>query len=526
MKKLQFKRIGILIGATLLISISGQVYRNISQFRLIESQLVNDIQGSLDTALDEYYAEIAKDDVFTLTDNLQTFEWNETIGSTGDSISSRVTNKIFLKKTQGDSLPETDSDLGSNDFFSRIGKSKIILKALTSAEEGINDSTSTTRTERKLRFEMDSLETFQVDEINEINIFRGLEAADSLRSLKRLTNQIIISITRDSLDFEKINNYLQAELIRKNININYGLLHFEEDSLNGAYNESQVAEMPFNTVSKSTFLPRGQRLEMYFENTALTVLRRGIMEILTSILFLVVIAFAFYYLYQTIKNQKELADIKADLIGNITHEFKTPIATTLSAIEGIEQFNPNNDSEKTKRYLGISKMQMLKLNQMVEKLLETATLDSEQLGLKPEAIDPVPILKTLVQKYQTINPDKSIELILPSSIRELIADPFHFENVISNLLDNAQKYGGDEIRISLEQNGSSKIRVWDNGGNISSADQSRVFEQFYRVPKGNLHDVKGFGIGLYYVEKIIEKHGGKITLKSGKNSTAFTTIWP
>jgi len=522
MKKLQFKRIGILIGATLLISIGVQIYRNISQFRLIESQLVNDIQGSLDTALDEYYAEIAKDDVFTLTDNMHGFEWKEGNPSGTDSI----TNKFFLSKNLGDSLGLKDSLGDSKDFFKRIGKSQIILKALSSAGEVFSDSLLQSEGKTTFQFNRDSANSYEVDEINNINIFRGLEAADSLRSLKRLTSQIIISITRDSLDFEKINNYLQAELIRKKIDINYGLLHFEEDSLNGAYNESQVAEMPFKTVSKSTFLPRGQRLEMYFENTALTVLRRGIVEILTSILFLVVIAFAFYYLYQTIKNQKELADIKADLIGNITHEFKTPIATTLSAIEGIELFNPNNDPEKTKRYLGISKMQMLKLNQMVEKLLETATLDSEQLGLKPEAIDPVPILRTLVQKYQTINPDKSIELILPSTIRELVADPFHFENVISNLLDNAQKYGGDEIRISLEQNGSSKIRVWDNGGNISSADQSRVFEQFYRVPKGNLHDVKGFGIGLYYVEKIIEKHGGKITLESGKNSTAFTTIWP
>ncbi len=522
MKKLQFKRIGILIGATLLISIGVQIYRNISQFRLIESQLVNDIQGSLDTALDEYYAEIAKDDVITLTDNLQRFEWKEGSDSNTDSI----TRKIFLSKNLGDSLGSPDSSGDSKDFFKRVGKSQIILKALSSAGEVITDSMFTNGDKNQLRIRMDTSNQLQVDEINEINIFRGLEAADSLRSLKRLTHQIIISITRDSLDFEKINNYLQAELTRKNININYGLLHFEEDSLNGAYNESQVAEMPFKTVSKSTFLPRGQRLEMYFENTALTVLRRGMVEILTSILFLVVISIAFYYLYQTIKNQKELADIKADLIGNITHEFKTPIATTLSAIEGIELFNPKNDPEKIKRYLGISKMEMLKLNEMVEKLLETATLDSEQLGLKIESIDPVPILRSLIQKYQTINPDKSIELILPSSSRPLNVDPFHFENVISNLLDNAEKYGGNDIQVSLEQNGINKIRVWDSGGNISSTDQDRVFEQFYRVPKGNLHDVKGFGIGLYYVKKIIEKHGGKITLESRKNSTSFITIWP
>lgn len=525
MKKLQFKRVGILIGVTLLISIGVQVYRNISQFRLIQNQLVNDIQGSLDTALDEYYAEIAKNDVFVFTDNLPTFESNENIFSDVDTISDTIVNKFFLSKSQGDSLNKTDSISGSNDFFKRVGKSKIILKALSSAGEAINDSTFSSA-EKGLRFDMDSLKTFQVDEINSINIFRGLDAADSLSSLKKLTSQIIISITRDSLDFEKINNYLQAELIRKKIDINYGLLHFDGDSLNGAYNESSTSEMPFKTVSKSTFLPRGQKLEMYFENTALTVLRRGLVEILTSILFLVVIAFAFYYLYQTIKNQKELADIKADLIGNITHEFKTPIATTLSAIEGIAKFNPENDADKTKRYLSISKSQMLKLNQMVEKILETATLDSDQFTLKKEALNPENLLTTLVQKFQTMSPEKDIQLITPALSKPIYADPFHFENVISNLLDNAIKYGGEKITISLDQNGLNKIRISDNGGNLPSDQKKRVFEQFYRVPKGDLHDVKGFGIGLYYVKKIMEKHDGKIELDLSGHSTVFTTYWP
>ena len=125
----------------------------------------------------------------------------------------------------------------------------------------------------------------------------------------------------------------------------------------------------------------------------MTILKRGIVEILTSLLFLGIIAYAFYYLYQTIKNQKEIAEIKQDLIANITHEFKTPIATTLSAIEGIQQFNPENDPSKTDRYLGISKNQMFKLNQTVEKLLETATLDSDQLVLKKEAIEPESLLR-------------------------------------------------------------------------------------------------------------------------------------
>jgi two-component system phosphate regulon sensor histidine kinase PhoR len=243
-------------------------------------------------------------------------------------------------------------------------------------------------------------------------------------------------------------------------------------------------------------------------------------------LFLGILAFAFFYLYQTIKSQKEIAEIKQDLIANITHEFKTPIATTLTAIEGIQQFNPSKDPEKTDRYLDISKVQLQKLDQMVEKLLETAALDSDQLVLKKEGIDPAPVLTQLVQKFQTLDPEKEFTLLLTPSCSPIEVDPFHFEQVISNLLDNAVKYGGNRIELRLAQSTATQIQVEDNGGSLSPEQAKHIFEQFYRVPKGNLHDVKGFGIGLYYVKKIMEKHGGSVSLQASKNSTRFTTDWP
>lgn len=502
MNKLQFKRIGLLIGFTLLVSISVQIYRNIAQFRIIQDQLVSDIQGSLDNALEAYFAEIAKTDVITFTDSF---------------VTSGSRSTLTLEK-----------DSMRNGFSEGAGKRKLMVKTFEHAENGTIDSVfwNSMESDSINPLMIDSLNTINVDRINKINIFRGQSPDDSLSNLKMLTNQIIISITRDSLDFQKINSLLQADLDRKGIDIQYGLLLIERDTISGSFNYPALTEMPFKTVSKSSFLPRGQTLEMYFENTALNILKRGIFEIITSILFLGIISGAFYYLYQTIKNQKEIAEIKEDLIGNITHEFKTPIATTLSAIEGIEKFNPENDPEKVKRYLGISKMQMHKLNQMVEKLLETATLDSEQLVLKKESIDPEPILRNLLDKYRTLDPEKEIELILPAKSRKIEVDPFHFENVISNLLDNALKYGGNQVRICMDQSNKTKIKIWDDGGKIGPEQKDRVFEQFYRIPQGNIHDVKGFGIGLYYVKKIIEKHGGKIELETAPKSTTFTTIWP
>ena len=514
MNKLRFKRIGILIGVTLVVAIGVQSWRMLNQFELIQSQVTTDIQESLDNALENYYAELARTDVVTFTDfnSSKPFKIPDSI-SPGTQI-TRV---------------RIDSGDSTGDFLERVSGSHRIFKTLEKGDKGGFDSLFWAEIEEDTNSGLvmvDSNRRIAVDRKNDLNIFFGRKQADSINQLKFLTSKIIISITRDSLDFEKINRFLFEELNRREIDINYRLVHLtgkkEQDSLLLA----STPKMPFQTVSRSTFLPAGQGLMMYFENTATTVLKRGAIEILVSLLYLGIIGYAFYYLYQTIKTQKEIAEIKQDLIGNITHEFKTPIATTLSAIEGIELFNPGNNPEKTKRYLGISKSQMHKLNQMVEKLLETATLDTDQLVLKKELIDPEPLLRQLVQKFQTLAPEKKIDLILPAQWKPIFVDPFHFENVLSNLLDNAVKYGGNEIQIYLDQNGLHEIRIHDNGGNIHPEQKERVFEQFYRIPKGDVHDVKGFGIGLYYVKKILEKHEGKIELETGKNSTTFITYWP
>jgi signal transduction histidine kinase len=509
-KKLEFKRIGILIGFALAVSIAIQVWRNYSQFQVIQDQLINDIQQSLDNAVENYYAELAKTDIITFSETRPQ--------NSKDSI--RVQTRIARRN-----LSPTDSEEG---FMDRLGKNDVLFKSIEKSDKGNLDSIfwAEARSDSSSQIIMlDSIKRIGLDKRNDLQIFMGRTNADSINQLKSFTNKIIISITRDSLDFDLLDSLLIKELVRRGIEINYRLIHLGGKPNADSTHSKDFQKMPFKTVSRSTFLPPGQTLEMYFENTAMTIFKRGLVEILTSLIFLGIIGYAFYFLYQTIKNQKEIAEIKQDLISNITHEFKTPIATTLSAIEGIEQFNPVNDPEKTKRYLGISKSQMHKLNQMVEKLLETATLDTDQLLLKKEPLELEPFLHQLVQKFRTLAPEKKIELILPAQPKPIVVDPFHFENALSNLLDNAIKYGGEEIRLSLDQNDLTKIRIWDNGGNISPEQKDRVFEQFYRIPKGDLHDVKGFGIGLYYVKKIMEKHGGKIELETGKDSTTFITYW-
>jgi signal transduction histidine kinase len=234
-----------------------------------------------------------------------------------------------------------------------------------------------------------------------------------------------------------------------------------------------------------------------------------------------------FYLLKIIKQQKALASIKNDLISNITHEFKTPIATVSAAIEALENFNVLEDKTKTQKYLSMSSVQLKKLHQMVEKLLETATLDSEQLILKKETIDIVETIEKLVIKYQFLHSKKEIHFSSNLKPIYLKVDHFHFDNVISNLIDNAVKYGGNIIEITINSVlNTTEISVADDGNGIDKNQQEKVFDKFYRVPKGNTHDVKGFGIGLYYSKKIIEKHEGTLQLSAVKNSTLFKINLP
>jgi two-component system phosphate regulon sensor histidine kinase PhoR len=234
-----------------------------------------------------------------------------------------------------------------------------------------------------------------------------------------------------------------------------------------------------------------------------------------------------FYLLKVIRQQKELATIKNDLISNITHEFKTPIATVSSAIEALQNFNALEDKEKTKKYLLMSAVQLKKLHQMVEKLLETATLDSEQLILNKETSNIIETIEQLVVKYQFLHAEKEISLIFNAQPAYLNIDNFHFENALSNLIDNAIKYGGHQIKITVNIIlNTTEISVTDTGNGIEKHQQEKIFDKFYRIPKGNTHNVKGFGIGLYYSKKIIEKHKGTLSVSSAKNNTIFKIILP
>lgn len=524
MKSKNYKYIILFITLTIIATVGLQVFWNIKNYKENKARLINEVQIALDNSIEFYYVEDVKNDfVAYVNDNksVKTEDFFESVKTDSLFKKHKIIKKLKKDIAWKDSI-KTASFIGykinstsNNDSLNEKDKLNSIRKHI--------DSISKINVDNKIELLPKNL----FDKINpkntkSVTVFTGKKSVDSITGLKNLANSIVISMVRDSIDFKKLNVHLKKELNRKNISVSYAFLHYKSDSLFDKFNPFIKDDLALKTLSKSTYLPSNQKLELEFSNPMLLVLKRSITEIILSFLLSLSIIFCLLYLLRTINKQKKIDEMKNDLISNITHEFKTPITTIATAIEGIKSFNAENDVEKTNRYLNISSNQLKKLEVMVERLLETASLETDQLSIRKEKTDLFPILTNCIEKHQLNNPEKTI--VLQSDFTELVVniDSFHIENAISNLLDNAVKYGGNQIKISLNSDKkTTPILIEDNGIGIDKNLKERIFEKFYRITKGNIHDVKGFGIGLYYSKKIIEKHGGTIELASNSNPTQF-----
>ncbi|WP_400074832.1 sensor histidine kinase [Winogradskyella sp. R77965] len=497
------------IAATILVTIAVQFYWNYKNFQLNKQRVTNDIQLSLDNALEEYYANIAKTDFLTII--------------------NRGSEKPIWKNNQSDSIENYPLNVDA-----KIETSKNSL--LVNVKEELNRQLVL-----KNKKPLDSIKGFtQLTEqnksyhveygkdIQDVQIIKGKMDFDSLRILQKQIGTILISIERDSLEYFKIDSLLKIQFKQKSITTPYMLMHLiKDDSI--FYNSSATlgAKLDMTVSSKSTYLKPHEKINLQFENPFKDAIKLSFSGILISLLLSIAIISCLFYLLKIIKHQKQLAEVKNDLISNITHEFKTPISTIGVALESINNFNVIDDKEKTKKYINMSSEQLDKLNVMVEKLLETATLDSDNLELNKESIDIIELLNALTNRYKIQFPEKQFNTSF--KVENLIAyvDLFHFENALNNILDNAVKYGGDIISVDLiPKDKSLDILISDNGNTLTKGNKERIFEKFYRIPKGNTHDVKGFGIGLYYTKTIIEKHKGSIHLDLNKDLTSFKISLP
>jgi len=248
---------------------------------------------------------------------------------------------------------------------------------------------------------------------------------------------------------------------------------------------------------------------------------------------IIVLLVAFFFMYSLviIFRQKKLSEVKNDFINNMTHELKTPISTISLSSEMLLQ-GGKTSADKVKKYAGIIYDENKRLEQQVERVLNVAKLDKNELVLNKEKVDLRELLTQLKENFEAFQTEKTsqLKLNLSTTSHILLADRVHLTNVFYNLMDNAVKYSEGDIQISIKTEVSPQyitIDFSDKGIGISKDHQKAIFDKFFRVPTGNVHNVKGFGLGLYYVQLIVAGHNGKISVKSNiGEGTTFTLRFP
>lgn len=254
--------------------------------------------------------------------------------------------------------------------------------------------------------------------------------------------------------------------------------------------------------------------------------------ILISLLFTAIITTAFFITIRSLLKQKKLSEIKSDFINNMTHEFKTPLATISLAVDALKNEKVAADKEKTQYFTGVIKEENKRMNKQVEAILQAALLDKQevQLNLKKHAAHELINIAVNNMRLPVQEKGGQLEVKFEAKNDLIMADEVHFINFVNNLLDNAVKYSKEKpvIRLTTSNAGNVfKIKIEDNGIGMNKETLNRIFEKFYRAHTGNIHNVKGFGLGLSYVKTMVDAHKGTIKAEStlGKGSS-FTISLP
>ncbi|MEO6488913.1 MAG: HAMP domain-containing sensor histidine kinase [Ferruginibacter sp.] len=254
--------------------------------------------------------------------------------------------------------------------------------------------------------------------------------------------------------------------------------------------------------------------------------------ILGAILFTLIITTAFFLTIRTLIRQKKLSEIKSDFINNMTHEFKTPLATISLAVDALKNEKVSSDKEKTNYFTAVIKEENKRMNKQVETILQAALLDKQEVQLNLKKLSAHSMIRSALNNIELPVNEKhgKLEIVLEAQKDIIMADEVHFTNLVNNLLDNAVKYSKEDMVIKLHTSNTGnnlRVKIEDNGIGMNKETLSRIFEKFYRAHTGNIHNVKGFGLGLSYVKTMVEAHKGTIKAESvlGKG-TCFTVIVP
>lgn len=294
-----------------------------------------------------------------------------------------------------------------------------------------------------------------------------------------------------------------------------------------------VAVWPLVSLSGSETesLSPDERLIVVISDLNDYVLRSLGWMIAGAILFTLTIIAAFYLTVRTLLRQKKLSEIKSDFINNMTHELKTPLATISLAVDAIRNEKVINDKDKLTYFSSIIKDENKRMNKQVETILQAALLDKDAIQINPRPLHVNEVLENIRENFELQLNERGGKATLDLGASEdlVLGDEIHFTNMLSNLVDNAVKYSREDvppvIQISTQPAGKYiRIRIEDNGIGMNKETLTRIFEKFYRAHTGNVHNVKGFGLGLSYVKSMVDAHKGKIKAESTPGKGSIFTV--
>ncbi|MBI2259129.1 MAG: HAMP domain-containing histidine kinase [Flavobacteriia bacterium] len=412
----------------------------------------------------------------------------------------------------------------------------------------IQNSIQTQRIKVEIQEKEDSLDLKHFNELVHISLRNVLEeiainksdSSDLYGAVKQIRSNYFSVDINEELHPYYLETLLKREFYKQNIlqDFQYGiydcftdsivfgnLIRFTKDSLYNPINKEKSGI----TSPKLTWKKDGHYFTVFFPNIKNSSIDEIQQNVSPWIFMFVIIFFVFVYFIFTINvilKQKRLSEVKTDFINNMTHELKTPISTIALSSDMLMKGDYSNDPEKLKKYAGIIFKENKRLENQVERVLNVAKLDKESLQLKKSSVDIHQLLFDVKESFDFNQFEKKGSLILNLAADKFTinADEVHLSNLFFNLIDNACKYCEHTPHIVIHTKNTKNfitIEVIDNGIGIKKENLSLIFDKFYRVPTGNLHNVKGFGLGLFYVKLIIEQHGGQIQVKSqfGKGTT-------
>ncbi len=376
-------------------------------------------------------------------------------------------------------------------------------------------------------------------------------------ALKTVVNHLMTSgqpIIADSsgsnpdflLEHKDLFEVVQPDIMDSLISVEFSSIWNKKDFIYGVYRErdSLFVIGPFQGYEDDLIYSphqisltcicksQGYLLSVFYPHQKNLILSEMIILPVMSGLFLLVLIVSFFYTIYFIVRQKKLSEMKTDFVNNMTHEFKTPISTISVSSEMLIKSAVSENPEKVRKYAKIIFEENVRLKNQVERILQIASIDKGDYNLRMNSIDLHEIIRSCVSNFEVVISEKEGKIYtdLKAELHIITADQHHLTNVINNLLDNAYKYSGEkpEILISTKNSeGRIEIALKDNGKGISKENQKHIFDNFLRLQAGDIHDIKGFGLGLYYVKTVVEAMGGSVFVNSELNKgSEFKILFP